>query len=338
MKLQILIPHYKEDTSLVRRQLDSIATQQGIDVAKDLGVIICNDGSDVLLPIDDFEKEYPFAIQYCVREHSGMSAIRSFLLKLATADYVMCCDSDDVFSNMLGLYKVFETIDNGGFDVFYSAFYEELFNRSTGKYAYVERCQDLYFLHGKVFRRQFLIDNKIDWKPGLNERSDNYFLWQAMLLAEDKRYSANPFYTWKYNPNSVCRNTDGFFSKTYHKSLLSDSLNVQNFIERERYGEAAFMFYRIIYDGYFELGRLGIEAVLSDRNAAYALDTYSVVCRNYLAIFKNVPAEIKTHAFENVCSAKGMGNPNYEFMEHAEGWARALITGPQHEWAGRKAE
>ena len=106
LKLQILIPHYKEDTSLVRRQLDSIATQQGVDVAKDVGVIICNDGSDVLLPIDDFEKAYPFAIQYCVREHSGMSAIRSFLLKLATADYVMCCDSDDVFSNMLGLYKV----------------------------------------------------------------------------------------------------------------------------------------------------------------------------------------------------------------------------------------
>ena len=48
MKLQILIPQYKETDKIIKPLLDSIAIQQSIDF-REIGVIICNDGTDVRL-------------------------------------------------------------------------------------------------------------------------------------------------------------------------------------------------------------------------------------------------------------------------------------------------
>ena len=46
MKLQFLIPHYKETTKEIKPLLDSIALQQNIDF-NEIGVIICHDGEDI---------------------------------------------------------------------------------------------------------------------------------------------------------------------------------------------------------------------------------------------------------------------------------------------------
>ena len=43
--LEILVPQYKETDDVVKPLLDSIAIQQNVDF-DDIGVIICNDGSD----------------------------------------------------------------------------------------------------------------------------------------------------------------------------------------------------------------------------------------------------------------------------------------------------
>ena len=51
MKLQILVPQYKETDEVIKPLLDSIAIQQAVDFSE-IGVIICNDGSDVFLTED----------------------------------------------------------------------------------------------------------------------------------------------------------------------------------------------------------------------------------------------------------------------------------------------
>ena len=48
MKLQILIPQYKETEDIIKPMLDSIEVQQSINL-NDIGVIIVNDGTDVHL-------------------------------------------------------------------------------------------------------------------------------------------------------------------------------------------------------------------------------------------------------------------------------------------------
>ena len=58
MKLQILIPQYKETDEVIKPLLDSIAIQQSIDM-NEIGVIICNDGSNVFLT-DTLLNSYPY--------------------------------------------------------------------------------------------------------------------------------------------------------------------------------------------------------------------------------------------------------------------------------------
>ena len=45
MKLQILVPHYKETADVITPLLDSIAVQQNVDF-DEVGVIICHDGNE----------------------------------------------------------------------------------------------------------------------------------------------------------------------------------------------------------------------------------------------------------------------------------------------------
>ena len=51
MKLQILVPQYKETDEVVKPLLDSIAIQQNVDFSE-VGVSVCTHGSDVHLSLD----------------------------------------------------------------------------------------------------------------------------------------------------------------------------------------------------------------------------------------------------------------------------------------------
>ena len=101
MKLQILIPQYKETDEIIKPLLDSIAIQQNVDLKNEVGVIIVNDGTDVHLS-EDFLNSYPFKVEYYLNEHKGVSATRNACLDHATAEYVMFCDADDMFYNAFG--------------------------------------------------------------------------------------------------------------------------------------------------------------------------------------------------------------------------------------------
>ena len=109
MKLQILVPQYKETDEVVKPLLDSIAIQQNVPF-EDIGVIICNDGSDVFLS-DELLNSYPFTVEYYKEEHHGVSATRNACLDHATADYVMFCDADDMFLSNLALYTILAFCD-----------------------------------------------------------------------------------------------------------------------------------------------------------------------------------------------------------------------------------
>ena len=115
MKLEILIPQYNETEEVLKPLLDSIEIQQNVDF-NDIGVIICNDGSDIIFS-QEFLDGYSFNITYIKCEHRGVSAARNTCLDNATAEYVMFCDADDLFYNACALYIIFEEIKKG-FDKF----------------------------------------------------------------------------------------------------------------------------------------------------------------------------------------------------------------------------
>ena len=280
VKLSILIPQYNEDETVISPLLDSLLIQQGVDL-KEVEIIIVNDKSDVILS-DSFIDKYAnkFAkVEYIKSEkHIGVSAARNMALDAASGDYVMFCDADDMFLNACGLYIIFTEMEEGGFDSFMSCFTEETRHPETGERLYVNHDTDSTFVHGKVHRRKYLLDNDIRFNPNLTIHEDSYFNCLCQRLTEKVKYCPMPFYLWKWRDNSVCRHDEKYILKTYNNMLESNTALVNEFITRHKSQEAAFFATSMIYDAYYTMNK---KEWLDQANQSYRYNTEKRFKRYY---------------------------------------------------------
>ena len=227
MKLDLIIPHYKEPWKVCKYLFDTISTQRGI-LFENIRVILVNDGDDILL--GSVEKAlftlcgYPFTVDYIVKEHGGVSAARNEGLDASDADYVMFCDADDGFLNNYALHLIFSAMQEG-FDMCLSNFVEETFD-DKGNPQIVNHNEDLTFMHGKVYRRQFLVDNEIRFDDRMTIHEDAYFnmlVYSVMQSTGGKlKKIGTPIYLWRWNDNSVVRkDKEDFVLKTYDDVMLT---------------------------------------------------------------------------------------------------------------------
>ena len=252
MKLQILIPQYEETDKIIKPLLDSIALQQGIKF-NEIGVIICNDGSNVFLS-EELLNNYPFKIEYYKEPHKGVSGTRNACLDYATAEYVMFCDADDMFYNACGLWIIFREIEVG-FDSLVSIFTEETHIPNTKQITYINHEADSTFVHGKVHRRQYLIDNKIRWNENLTIHEDSYFNIQCQNLSQNVKYCITPFYLWKWRDDSVCRHDPKYILKTYQNMIDSNDALIDEFLKRGIQDKASFYTAFMIFDAYYTMNK-----------------------------------------------------------------------------------
>ena len=250
MKLQILIPHYKEKLSDIKPLLDSIALQQSINF-NEVGVIICHDGDD----IPDLNiPEYPFNVHQIRQEHKGVSAARNACLDYATADYVMFCDCDDMFINACGLWIVMREISQG-FDSLVSCFVEETRTEDKKEIQYINHDMDSTFVHGKVHRRKYLVDNHIRWNEALTIHEDSFFNILCQNLSENVKYCQTPFYLWRWRDDSVCRHDPKYMLKTYRNMISSNDALIDQFIQRGRKDKAIFYTAFMVFDAYYTMNK-----------------------------------------------------------------------------------
>ena len=252
MKLQILVPQYKETDEIVKPLLDSIALQQNVDF-NEIGVIICNDGTDVYLS-DELLNSYPFEIQYHKSEHRGVSATRNACLDDATADYVCFCDADDMFYNMCGLWIVFKEIEIG-FDSLVSCFTEETRHPQTKEVIYTNHDMDSTFVHGKIHRRQYLLDKGIRFNDKLTIHEDSYFNILCQSLSQNVKYCSTPFYLWKWRDDSVCRHDPKYILKTYNNMIDSNDALIDTLVEKGAVEKAIFYVAVMIFDSYYTMNK-----------------------------------------------------------------------------------
>lgn len=322
MKLQILIPQYNESFPIIKPLLDSIEIQQSVDLANDVGVIIVNDGSDTIIPRECFTN-YSFPIEYHLAPHGGVSATRNACLDRATADYVMFCDADDMFYNACGLYIIFREIDNGGFDTLVSTFLEET-KDMTGDIVYINHDMDCTFVHGKVHRRQFLIDNSIRWNDNLTIHEDSYFNCLCQRLAKDAKYCPTPFYLWKWRDESVCRHDPKYILKTFNNMLDSSEALIQQFIARGMLEEAQFYATSMIYDSYFTMNK---DEWLNQDNKEYRMMTerrFKKFWETFKLLHDSIPAEAKMQvimSIKNRMYAEGLLMESITF----EDWIKHIV-------------
>lgn len=298
MKLQLLIPQYKETDNIIKPMLDSIALQQNIDF-NDIGVIIVNDGSDIFLS-DDFLNSYPYEIQYYKAPHKGVSATRNACFDHATADYVMFCDADDMFYNMCGLWIIFREIDQGVFDSLVSIFVEETKNLITGEKIYINHEMDSTFVHGKVHRRKYLIDKGIRWNDKLTIHEDSFFNIQCANLSTNVKYCQTPFYLWKWRDNSVCRHDPKYILKTYSNLIDSNDALIDAFRSKGAADKAAFYIAFMIFDAYYTMNK---PEWINQDNKEYRDTTekrFSKYYKKYKSTWEAIPSSDKMQISQGI--------------------------------------
>lgn len=281
-KLQILVPQYNETNLDIKPLLDSIAIQQNINF-NDIGVIIVNDGSDIILE-DSFLQSYPFDIEYYKEEHKGVSATRQSCFEHSNAEYVMWCDADDMFYNACAFYIIFKEIEHSHFDSMVSLFIEETRHPETKEVLYINREVDGTFVHGKVHKSQYLRDKNIRWNPALTIHEDSYFNIQCQKYSQNVVYCQTPFYLWKWRDNSVCRHDPKYILKTYNNMLDSNTALIKEFLNRQLIQEAQFYATSMILDAWLTMNT---KQWLEQENQEYKNNTEKRF-KEYYKEFKNL--------------------------------------------------
>ena len=315
MKLDILIPKYNEDEDRISCLLNTIAYQQGMDF-HEIRSIICNDGGPSLSK--EFLEKLPYSTIYEDKDHSGVSSTRNRLLDMSDADYIMCCDADDMFIDMRGLSYVFQAM-NKDFDVFSSTFLEEE-KDTSGRSRFVARKNDTHFVHGKVFKRQYLIDNDIRWKDEFEYSGDTYFLGLALITNKSHVYCSTPFYMWKWNGDSICRRNKDHYAREFGMKLRVYGSLIDELLEREMVEDAINYSLFVVYDGYYitqteQWGKL--ESELKDEITKRFQDFYNKY-RNLIegASKKAILPVIKSAKFNQVIRGNIMEKITYDDWLH----------------------
>jgi glycosyltransferase involved in cell wall biosynthesis len=218
-KIQFLVPQYKENEETISFLLDSIEMQIYID-KKDVGVIICSDGGEYILD-QKFLDKYSYDIDYVICEHRGVSATRNSALILSDSEYVMFCDADDGFVSSIGVFSLVRSLDlNPQSEMLSSKFFIE--DNVDGIPLFTFGDHNNTFVHGKVFRRDFLISHELFFDERLKIHEDSYFCNIINFFAKHKIFNDNAFYCWRKNPNSVS-NQEYYFVKTMWRLLLTNN-------------------------------------------------------------------------------------------------------------------
>ena len=317
MKLQFLIPQYKETDEVIRPLLDSIALQQNVPM-DEIGAVIVNDGSDVFLT-DAFLASYPFEIRYYREPHRGVSATRNACLDHARAEYVMFCDADDMFMNSCGLWIVFREMEKG-FDSLVSVFVEET-RGPGGEVEYVNHEMDSTFVHGKIHRRKYLTSKGIRWNDALTIHEDSYFNILCQNLSQDVKLCPTAFYLWKWRDDSVCRHDPKYILKTYRNMIDSNHALITEFMRRGMHDKAAFFVAFMVFDAYYTMNKV---EWLEQENQRYREDTerhFSGWYKTHKDTWNNIPVNDKMVISNQVRSRSVMEGMRMEAVT-IDAWLR----------------
>jgi glycosyltransferase involved in cell wall biosynthesis len=259
----ILVPHYNEPVEVIKPLLDSIAIQQNIDM-NEIEVVICDDGPEAVLLPDELLKSYPYDIQYHREPKGGVSQMRNQAFNYSNGEYVAWCDCDDQFYHVLAFWFIkretttpMQVMVNNvpttvnGFDALYSVFLEEGRNPQTGETYFIDRKDGFQFVHGKVFKRSFIVNNNIHFFPECVIHEDNVLNAQVQACTQNIKWCPAPFYLWKWRDNSVCRRDPMYIKKTYPDLIKSSDCLIGWLVNKSKFDRARECIVGITMDAYY---------------------------------------------------------------------------------------
>lgn len=207
--LSFIIPSYKETEQDIFPLLSSIAGQLGINKSN-VEVIIIRDGTEAL-DLEVFDILELNIIQVLMEQNLGPGVARQRGLDVATGTYVMFCDADDTLHSVGIIGAMIQEMANQGWDILKTPWLEECLDPNTQQLVYINHDIENTWMHGKMFRREFLIKNNISFHPDLRVHEDTYFNSIAVEYTEKIGYLNVTSYVWKWGENSITRHDNGIY-------------------------------------------------------------------------------------------------------------------------------
>jgi len=203
INLSIIIPVYNAEQT-IENCINSILNQ----TYRDYEIICINDGStDKSLSIlKDMQQKNDNIVIYN-QENSGVSIARNNGVKYSRGTYVMFIDNDDYLDSKDCLDKYMSKVLNDDLDILIGSYirkdqnkkiiFKQRINVNSSWSKYLEVTP-----WARVFRRKFLVDNKISFKS-MKIGEDIYFNFKCYSLTNKIGYIKNYDYVWFYNTASV---------------------------------------------------------------------------------------------------------------------------------------
>lgn len=244
MKLSILTPTYNR-ANLLKRLYESIKKNK-ID-ALELEWLIMDDGSidETKDVVEKFKKENVINISYFYQENKGkMSAINE-LVKKATGDLIVECDSDDYFENNAFL-TIEKTAKNMEEDIYAICYLKYDSNRcNMGKLFSKEKTTmfDLYFKEGEDGEKALVFNTNIRKKFSYELENNEKFVTEARMFHKmDLEYKIKcvnePIMICDYQEEGYTKNILEIFKKNpygylkYFEEMLDMDLRGVSFKKR----------------------------------------------------------------------------------------------------------
>jgi glycosyltransferase involved in cell wall biosynthesis len=227
MNLDIIIPHYKEPENQILKALTMIDNQLGVDKSG-IQITIVHDGAPDAYILDTgfLRSVISLPIKYFVTDkHLGPGYARQYAIDRTDKDYIMFCDSDDIFASPFVLKFFEDTLKTEpDLEVIMTGYLEEITNGD--EYFYAQRDDDVSIttLHGKMYSRKFLHDNNITF-PNYMISEDGAFNFKCVCHAKKAYFNDDvATYIWKYNPNSITRQNTSFPNAEVNIRVFGESI------------------------------------------------------------------------------------------------------------------
>jgi hypothetical protein len=164
----------------------------------------------------------------------------------------MFCDADDMFCSSLGIYVILQEMAKGH-DVMIDAFMEEVWKKKEKQFVYVEHECDSTFVHGKVYRRQYLVDHDIKFSTELIVCEDSQFNQIAMNFTLNIWYCNFPYYLWTWRNDSTVRKDEAFYLIGFPDFIKGNSITVERLFEEGLDDAANYQVYSLMVEAYYTM-------------------------------------------------------------------------------------
>lgn len=197
-KLDIIIPTFHAEKTL-DRVMASIYMQT---IKDEISVYVVNDCDGI--NYSAVLSKWDLDITYLeTPKNGGAGTARQYGLDHSYSEYVLFIDGDDCLASAFACELLWYNAKSKDADMVCGAFDNDF--RTDGKFAVSENEHSTTWLHGKLFKRQFLNEHDIRFRSDLRTNEDCYFN-QLFLSYEPNAITINKVcYSWLWTNGSLTR-------------------------------------------------------------------------------------------------------------------------------------